>query len=52
MRKLDPSKAHDHDKVSIRMLKLSDNANFDLYIMPRNTSFPTPLEKHQRCAHT
>ena len=24
IRKLDPSKAHDHDKISIRMLKLSD----------------------------
>ena len=26
IRKLDPSKAHSHDKISIRMLKLSDKA--------------------------
>ena len=26
IRKIDPSKAHGHDKISIRMLKLSDKA--------------------------
>ena len=26
IRKLDPSKGHGHDKISIRMLKLSDKA--------------------------
>ena len=40
IRKLDPNKAHGLDKISIRMLKLSDKA-----IMSRNRSFPDPLEK-------
>ena len=44
IRKIDPSKAHGHDKISIRMLKLSDQAickplHMILYIVPRNRSF-------------
>ena len=50
IRKLDPRKAHGHDKISIRILKLTDKAicktfAYDLYIVLRNRSFSDPLEK-------
>ena len=45
IQKLDPIKAHVHNKISIRMLKLSVTSCLE-------TSFPTPLEKSQRCDHT